>query len=772
MAREGLYFAEMNSMSTSREFLCLSDDFVVITADIEDCPLVDIPLTELFDLTTCTLVANYLQVLHCYVIQLLEDTVWMDIESFSRLLFAGYGMYHDGKLLDMEKAAFQRHILQTLRHSFENNQPFAVSLITRFSVPDTGLPRPLAVPCNDTGHITQSRNRGGCPRDLPCNNASSCVTASSTRRHQQVIPRKVGRSGTASRSATASCHPAENGAQTVEVPDDSNGAPTSVAEEGVAQDDIGNHSYNDHGNDAGFELVKDICVDDCVVALVKAGETDNGNNFVGKNCCLVHKTDPALGISPKTTHHVLAVDVKAAHQRDNAPLSGSTTDNNCEGSNVGDNTTMSGRDVMTAVNTTPAKCPHAQHDTGHNLGTQSLAVLTPLSIWTDIMVAPEVLNGRLLFIDSPSGPEDHLETGYYGSCCRGSCPHRAFSIVLDSAIAFALLLVPPVSRQIVFAHVPGAWCLFQAGAEQRLLTGIALCLGCSIPVGGVPQAFRDGISRVLMDRNRLCLVPVTSSCPKFFHKIEPCVSPPQDHDDTQTNEVKEEKSEVVQWIDCFGNVPPDVMVAYDWHPDVVCEIRVSIDICFTNATFVKDTAAGTTYYLCIAFPMDAVVILISGYVSDDKINHVGVDGLTHDFILVTDRSRISIITMPTNIIRDRGSLFGSFPPYDDVTRDSNLAGVLLVLLDSTNNIIVTTDPHANAFAATPATCRIVLLSFHPVVEPPNCGVDPLHVIDVSHDLYILACFDGGRITCPNPSGCTLCRIALIQATHLSSLRLS
>jgi hypothetical protein len=74
MSREGLSFTEINSMSASREFSFLADDSIIITADIDDCPWVEIPLTELFDLSTFNLVDNYIQVLHSYVAQLLEDT--------------------------------------------------------------------------------------------------------------------------------------------------------------------------------------------------------------------------------------------------------------------------------------------------------------------------------------------------------------------------------------------------------------------------------------------------------------------------------------------------------------------------------------------------------------------------------------------------------------------------------------------------------------------------------------------------------------------------
>ncbi len=81
-------------MLASGEFSFLAEDVIVLIADIVDCPLVEIPLIEQFNNKTFTLVENYLQMLHSYVIQLLKDTVWMDISSFARLMSAGYDINH------------------------------------------------------------------------------------------------------------------------------------------------------------------------------------------------------------------------------------------------------------------------------------------------------------------------------------------------------------------------------------------------------------------------------------------------------------------------------------------------------------------------------------------------------------------------------------------------------------------------------------------------------------------------------------------------------
>ena len=131
-------------MSATREFLYLTDDVIVITANIDDCPCVEIPLTELFDFATYTIVDNYLQVLHGYVIEILEDTVWMDIQSFLHLLCAGYDVHHPigtGEVLAMPKPSLQRLILQTLRHCNDHDTQFALPLLIDFLMSDSDLPR-------------------------------------------------------------------------------------------------------------------------------------------------------------------------------------------------------------------------------------------------------------------------------------------------------------------------------------------------------------------------------------------------------------------------------------------------------------------------------------------------------------------------------------------------------------------------------------------------------------------------------------------------------
>jgi hypothetical protein len=146
----------------------VDDDVFVITAEVKGCPGVEIPLSELFDLATYTIVDNYLQVLHGYVIEILEDTAWMDIQSFSSLLLAGYDVHHPngtGEVLALQKPALQQLILQNLRHCNDHDKRFALPLLIKFLMSDSDLPR-RPVPRCGARRITAANSRN-LPRAIP-----------------------------------------------------------------------------------------------------------------------------------------------------------------------------------------------------------------------------------------------------------------------------------------------------------------------------------------------------------------------------------------------------------------------------------------------------------------------------------------------------------------------------------------------------------------------------------------------------------------------------
>lgn len=129
-------------MSASREFYP-SDDHVVLTIDIEDSPLVAFPLRELFDNATSTLVVDYVQLLHDYVAQAVEDTTWLDTHLKMHLLRTRLGVFYrkeDGVIVSMRQPALQRRITQTLRSHRGSRHPIEIPIFIRFLCPTINHP--------------------------------------------------------------------------------------------------------------------------------------------------------------------------------------------------------------------------------------------------------------------------------------------------------------------------------------------------------------------------------------------------------------------------------------------------------------------------------------------------------------------------------------------------------------------------------------------------------------------------------------------------------
>ncbi|KAI2511381.1 hypothetical protein MHU86_2992 [Fragilaria crotonensis] len=129
-------------MSASKEF-CPSDDYVVMTIDIDGSPLVEFPLGELFDSATSTLTNEYLKVMQDYAAQLVEDTTWLDKKLKSRLLCSRFGVFHrrdEDVNISLRKPALQRRITQTLQSHSGSHHPIEIPIFIRFLRPKVDLP--------------------------------------------------------------------------------------------------------------------------------------------------------------------------------------------------------------------------------------------------------------------------------------------------------------------------------------------------------------------------------------------------------------------------------------------------------------------------------------------------------------------------------------------------------------------------------------------------------------------------------------------------------
>ena len=120
------------------------DDHVVMVVDIEDCPVADVPLTEIYDIENSVLIDSYLSVLKTYIVQQLEDTIWLDDQSTTPLFDAGFAIFYqkaDGAVQSLRKPALQRLIDQTIRNRPNVSDPVRVEILIRFQIPISKLPR-------------------------------------------------------------------------------------------------------------------------------------------------------------------------------------------------------------------------------------------------------------------------------------------------------------------------------------------------------------------------------------------------------------------------------------------------------------------------------------------------------------------------------------------------------------------------------------------------------------------------------------------------------
>ena len=143
------------------------DDFVILTVDIDDCPIAELPLTEIYDVTTSLLKDDYLDTLRKYITQQLEDTAWLEDQSVSPLFDAGFATFHrraNGDILSLRKPALQRLVRQTLRGRPSALEPISVPILIRFMVPESGLPtrenRSTTVPSMVGGRVEGTSGTG------------------------------------------------------------------------------------------------------------------------------------------------------------------------------------------------------------------------------------------------------------------------------------------------------------------------------------------------------------------------------------------------------------------------------------------------------------------------------------------------------------------------------------------------------------------------------------------------------------------------------------
>ena len=122
------------------------NDCLVIIIDIVDCPMAEVPLPEVFNVTAISLLDNYQDVIHNSVLQQFEDTTWLEKQSRLSLFRARFAVYHkrtEGKLISLRKPALQVLITQAICYKSGVHCPIEVPVFICFyyaCLADNALP--------------------------------------------------------------------------------------------------------------------------------------------------------------------------------------------------------------------------------------------------------------------------------------------------------------------------------------------------------------------------------------------------------------------------------------------------------------------------------------------------------------------------------------------------------------------------------------------------------------------------------------------------------
>jgi len=124
--------------------------------------MAEIPLTEVFDVPTRTLLDNYHDVICDSVLQQLQDTTWLSEDLIPSLTDSGFGMYHArdrNHVILLQKPALQRLINQRLKDRSRPSDFVHVPVLIRFLMPAIDIPIPPGSSvASDSVHESRSRH--------------------------------------------------------------------------------------------------------------------------------------------------------------------------------------------------------------------------------------------------------------------------------------------------------------------------------------------------------------------------------------------------------------------------------------------------------------------------------------------------------------------------------------------------------------------------------------------------------------------------------------
>jgi hypothetical protein len=135
-------------MGSAGEVLQLNDCFLV-NLDIEDSPSAEVPLSEIYDLVTSTLYDNYREAIQKSILQILEDTMWINdamLDEFQNANFGIFDVRTDGTVVSLRAAGLQRLATQAIANRGLPIMALQIPLLIRFKSPDKPLPTSSQAP--------------------------------------------------------------------------------------------------------------------------------------------------------------------------------------------------------------------------------------------------------------------------------------------------------------------------------------------------------------------------------------------------------------------------------------------------------------------------------------------------------------------------------------------------------------------------------------------------------------------------------------------------
>jgi hypothetical protein len=137
--------------------------------------MAEIPLTEVFDVLTMSLLDTYHDVIRESVLQQLQDTTWLLEDLLPSLTDPCFGMYHArnrNSTISLQKLTLQRLIVQRLKNRSCPSNIVHVPILIRFLIPDVDIPKAPGSSAA-SGSVREShsqRSRRGPPSEIDTSN--------------------------------------------------------------------------------------------------------------------------------------------------------------------------------------------------------------------------------------------------------------------------------------------------------------------------------------------------------------------------------------------------------------------------------------------------------------------------------------------------------------------------------------------------------------------------------------------------------------------------